>query len=102
MRKSTVYLFFLSLLVLLAALMLAHAGLREREDQASLLRQAEAVRDLQLTDLCIFTEARYTRHPSQADRHAAFQDHPLSLEHFPSGSLIEMPDGLRKRNADLD
>jgi hypothetical protein len=102
MRKSTVYLFSLFLLALLTAVMLAHAAVRERAEQASLLRQAEAVKDLQLTDLCIFTEARYTRHPSQADRHAAFQDHPLSMEHFPSGSLIEMPDGLRKRNADLD
>lgn len=46
------------------------------------------VRNLALTDLCLTTEARYTRHPSQADRHSAFQDHPLALEHFPSGTLI--------------
>jgi hypothetical protein len=39
----------------------------------------------------LFTEARYTRHPSQADLHSAFQDHPLALEHFPSGSLITPP-----------
>lgn len=43
---------------------------------------------LSLTDLALFTEARYTRHPSQADLQSAFQDHPLALEHFPSGSLI--------------
>lgn len=43
---------------------------------------------LGLTDLALFTEARYTRHPSQADLHSAFQDHPLAFEHFPSGSLI--------------
>jgi hypothetical protein len=23
-----------------------------------------------------------------ADRHAPFQEHPLALEHFPSGSLV--------------
>jgi len=46
---------------------------------------------LGLTDLALFTEARYTRHPSQADLHSAFQDHPLALEHFPSGSLITPP-----------
>ncbi len=46
------------------------------------------MRRLDLTDLCLFTEARYTRHPSQADRFAAFQDHPVALEHFPSGSLV--------------
>lgn len=41
-----------------------------------------------LTDLALFTEARYTRHPSQADLHSAFQDHPAALEHFPTGSLL--------------
>lgn len=45
----------------------------------------------QLTDPALFTEARYARHASQADRHAAFQDHPLALEHFPAGSLMPPP-----------
>lgn len=45
----------------------------------------------QLTDPALFTEARYARHASQADRHAAFQDHPLALEHFPAGSLVPPP-----------
>ena len=53
------------------------------------------VAQLRLTDLALFTEARYTRHPSQADLHSAFQDHPLALEHFPTGSLIGPPAGLR-------
>jgi hypothetical protein len=52
---------------------------------------------LALTDLCLFTEARYTRHPSMADLHTPFQDHPLSLEHFPSGSLIAAPPHLKTR-----
>ncbi len=46
---------------------------------------------LGLTDLALFTEARYTRHPTQADLHSAFQDHPLALEHFPTGSLLPPP-----------
>ena len=54
-----------------------------------LLEPAQSlVRRLGLSDLALFTEARYTRHPVQADLHSAFQDHPLALEHFPSGSLI--------------
>lgn len=44
-----------------------------------------------LTDPALFTEARYARHASQADRHAAFQDHPMALEHFPAGSLMPPP-----------
>jgi len=55
------------------------------------------VRELQLTDLCLFTEARYTRHPSMADLHSAFQDHPMALEHFPSGSLVSPPRFRRNR-----
>ena len=52
------------------------------------------VASLGLTDLALFTEARYTRNSSQADLQSAFQDHPLAFEHFPSGSLIGPPPGL--------
>ena len=62
------------------------------EDEAE---RARLVAQLRLTDLALFTEARYTRHPSQADLHSAFQDHPLALEHFPTGSLVGPPAGLR-------
>lgn len=48
----------------------------------------ELVKLLELTDLAIWTEARYTRHPSQADLFTPFQDLPSSLEHFPAGSMI--------------
>lgn len=58
----------------------------------------QLVARLGLTDLALFTEARYTRHPSQADLHSALQDHPLALEHFPSGSLIGPPPLLRSQS----
>ncbi len=51
----------------------------------------ELVRILQLTDLCISTEARYTRNPAVTELTVAFQDHPDSLEHFPSGSFWTPP-----------
>lgn len=54
------------------------------------------VSELGLTDLALFTEARYTRHLSQADRHTPFQDHPLALDHFPSGSLVPPPARLQQ------
>lgn len=57
----------------------------------ALAERAALVERLGLTDLALFTEARYTRHPSQADRHAAFQDHPFAFEHFPSGALMVPP-----------
>jgi hypothetical protein len=54
-------------------------------------KRAVATR-LGLTDLAIWTEARYTRHPSQTDLFSPFQDFPSSLEHFPSGSVVGVPD----------
>lgn len=68
------------------ALMTIHAQLSGRASQ--LAGHAALVAELGLTDLALFTEARYTRHPSQADLFTPFQDHPLSFDHFPSGSLI--------------
>ena len=47
---------------------------------------------LKLTDMSFSTDARYTRHPSQADLFSAFQDCPGSIEHFPSGSVVLPPD----------
>lgn len=64
---------------------------RVRAEAPALQRRAALVKQLGLTDLALFTEARYTRHPSQSDRHAAFQDHPFALEHFPSGSVLPPP-----------
>jgi len=91
MRKSTLFILVTSVNVLLLVLLLVHAR-HDRERGAAMLRSnEEIVRDLQLTDLCLFTEARYTRNPAMADLHAPFQDHPLALEHFPSGSLVTPP-----------
>jgi len=50
----------------------------------------------------LFTEASYTRHLSQADLHTPFQSNPLSLEHFPSGSLLQPPAMLKRMNGKLD
>lgn len=71
--------------------MFTHASLKEKADMGSLKEKAEMVKRLELTDLCLFTEANYTRHLSQADLHTPFQDSPMSLEHFPSGSLVGPP-----------
>lgn len=46
---------------------------------------------LGLTDLCISTEARYTRHPAVSDPVVPFMDHPGAVEHFPSGSFWVPP-----------
>lgn len=74
------------------ALLTVADGYRLRGERAGALEaRRQLAGTLQLTDLCLFTEARYTRHPSQADLHSAFQDHPMAFEHFPSGSLVAPP-----------
>jgi hypothetical protein len=78
-------------LTLMGGLFFLYPVLVTENRQNSLNANKRLVKELRLTDLCLFTEARYTRHPSQADLHSAFQDHPMALEHFPSGSLMLPP-----------
>jgi len=90
--------FFTALLAgwLLLGLLFLDAAFSQRLDLDSLHRRREIVRVLTLTDLCLFTEARYTRHPSMADLHAPFQEHPMAREHFPSGGLMPVPPHLNR------
>jgi hypothetical protein len=100
-RNSSRALGILAALTALFVLTFADAAwLRARRSQ-SVGWKAELVARLGLTDLCLFPEARYTRHPSQADLHSAFQEHPLAFEHFPSGSLLPPPRALTD-HANLD
>ena len=101
-RKSGFCLVALGICVLLLGLMLSHAAWQRRVDGPFFDQLAYVVHDLELTDLCFFTEARYTRHLSQADRFSPFQDHPVSLEHFPTGSIAGPPAGLRRHHDKLD
>ncbi|TAE75499.1 MAG: hypothetical protein EAZ85_02175 [Bacteroidetes bacterium] len=43
---------------------------------------------LLLTDYCLSTESRHTRHFSMPDYFAPFQDFPAYHEHFPSSSFF--------------
>lgn len=88
-RPSTLYLlmtaFMLSSLMVLAS----RSDNETRAARHAMSRRL--VRELELTDLALFPEARYTRHLSLADNHAPFQDHPMALEHFPSGTVTRPP-----------
>jgi hypothetical protein len=91
MKRANLFLGFVALSLVLVSLMFLHAFLEKRAAQRSLREREEMVRRLGLTDLCLFTEASYTRHLSQADRHAPFQDYPGSPDYFPSGSIFTPP-----------
>ncbi len=91
MRASTAFFAFLAAAAGGLAAAAWHAGSERDRRAAEVEARAALVRRLGLTDLALFTEARYTRHPSQADRFTPFQEHPSSLEHFPSGSIAAPP-----------
>jgi hypothetical protein len=100
MRKAHVYFVYIGINLLLLSLVLAHA-LYARETAIPFLHEkSELVRTLKLTDLCLFTDARYTRNPAVADFHSAFSDAPMAFDHFPSSSLMEPPPHLRNMRRD--
>ena len=100
-RKSDVFFFVLSQTILLLGVLLFHAGIHRQILSPSIAQNREMVRVLGLTDFCLFTEARYTLHPTQADLHSALQDHPGGFDHFPSGSLLPPPASLTRHHAPL-
>jgi hypothetical protein len=102
MRKSNVFLLYLALSLLCLGGLLAHAFLQRQADLQFLEAKSRLARTLELTDLCLFTEASYTRHVTQADLHTPFQDYPMSLDHFPSGAIIPPPEIVRRTNGRVD
>ena len=99
MRKSTIYLALTTCGIIALAMVLAIHPMLGVSQRDSIRAEAKVlVQTLRLTDLCLFTEARYTRHLSQADLHSAFQSHPMAFEHFPSGSLVLPPVVIHRRD----
>jgi hypothetical protein len=86
----------LLLVAILAGLIWSGDQQRAADDRDLLPGRRQLVGQLMLTDFAIWTEARYTRHPSQADLFTPFQDFPGSLEHFPAGSLLAPPASMPK------
>jgi hypothetical protein len=109
MRKSGFFFTYFGILSVIVGLLVIHAKLSENRGLRRIQKEAAMVQELALTDLCLFTEASYTRHLSQADVNTPFQDSPMALEHFPSGSLVpparpivssrhSIPTGTRQRD----
>src|SRR5512133_1727339 len=91
MRRSSTLLLSLAVAVTLGGAAALHARAERARRRPEVEGKAALVRALGLTDLCVFTEARYTRHPSQADRFTPFQDAPGAPEPFPAGSTVPPP-----------
>lgn len=56
-----------------------------------LSQEAEIVRLLHITDMCVATESRHTRHIALPEPAAAFQDIPGFLDHFPTSTFFWPP-----------
>jgi hypothetical protein len=91
LRKSDLFLSWIAVGFCLLLVLFVHVFFTSRNSVAARGEQRAMVERYGLTDLCLFTDARYTRNPAVADRATAFQDHPISLEHFPSGSIVSPP-----------
>ena len=89
MIKHKVFLAFtLMELLVLAGLVAAGRHSAAVRSAGEVRAKRALARALSLTDLSLWTEARYTRHPSQADFFSPFQDFPSATEHFPAGSVM--------------
>jgi hypothetical protein len=99
LTRSAIFAALLSLLAVGGVLAGLHAAHRQAVAESRFAANLPLVRWLGVTDLCLFTDARYTRHPSLADRHSPFQDYPLAMEHFPSGSLVLPPAHLASKGS---
>jgi len=95
LRKSTIFITFTVLNLAAMLAIVAHAALSSRSAAPVQAMRRGLVKHFSLTDLVLFTDARYTRHPSMADLNTPFQDYPMSFEHFPSGSLLPPPPHVR-------
>ncbi|MCM2263781.1 MAG: hypothetical protein NDI73_01180 [Desulfuromonadales bacterium] len=95
MTRCRIYLSTVALLLATLAGLIGWAQLSSAAFvRESLPAQRRLVAVLSLTDLALWSEARYTRHPSMTDLFSPFQDHPGAPEHFPAGALLA-PTGPR-------
>ncbi len=92
MRKSMAFSLFVFLCLLTIFFLGVTSEVNVSRFQSAGRDLSEITSALKLTDISFSNDARYTRHPSQADIFSAFQDYPGSIEHFPSGSVTPPPD----------
>lgn len=92
MRPAQIFFFIILFLIALDTALYSHVSFQQKIMQRDTTRLNDIVTaGLGLTDLCLATEARYTRHPAVSDPIAPFMDYPGAMEHFPTGSFWAAP-----------
>ena len=66
----------------------------KRVENNQIASRIKLVQTLHLTDYCISTESRHTRHFSQPEVLAPFQDFPGFYDHTPSSSFYLLPESM--------
>ena len=90
-RKSDLFLVVLGIGLYTVLIIMIHSYFASRSGMSSIGERKALVEKYGLADLCLFTDAQYARNPALTDLSSPFQDHPVSLEHFPSGMLLPAP-----------
>ncbi len=86
--KHKIFSGIIALELILLAVLLIIGKTALQPEEAEITSRKNLVSALMLTDFSVWTEAHYTRHPSQTDLFTPFQDFPAAIEHFPAGSII--------------
>jgi len=89
--RYRIFAVLMSIEVLVLALLVFAGYFFTGSTEPDRLCNRQLVKVFELTDMAIWTGARYTRHLSQADTFSAFQDSMGALEHFPEGALAPLP-----------
>ena len=84
-KKSVIFFIVLGALAGVLSLLLFQSV----SSQTNIFQQT--ANDLLITDLCLTTEARHTRHPAFPDLFTPFQDLPGGPDRFPSSTLLYLP-----------
>ena len=97
-RHSSTYLAVTGVLLFLLVVLAVHAHYGVKAAGPVLAGTARLVGSLELTDLCLFTEASYTRNLAMTDLTTPFQDSPFAFEHFPTGALVSPPEQIERNH----
>ncbi len=88
------YAFLTVMLIVIFTILVLHSRAVVSNEQR-LVEEAEIVRLLHLTDMCVTTESRHTRHIALPEPAAAFQDIPGFLDHFPTSTFFWPPSQVK-------
>ena len=84
---KSIFFYFICLEVVLIGIILLLSSYPKSEFKA----KRQLTKRFLLTDYCLSTESRHTRHLNSPEVIAPFQDFPGYLEHFPSSSFFQNP-----------